>query len=116
MGPAGGRLTLSETNIVKDLGVYTPNDLKPAVQCERAAAEAMRVVWMIQRYFEDLDVSGFRRVYQTHVRPHLDYAVQVWSLYFVKDIECLKRVQRRATKLVKCLKNTSYEERYEHWD
>ena len=65
MGPAGGRVTLSETNIAKDLGVYTANDLKPAVQCEQAAAKAMRVVRMIHRYFEDLHVSGFRRTCET---------------------------------------------------
>ena len=44
MGPAGGIKTLGETNIAKDLGVYTANDLKPAVPCEHSAAEAMTVV------------------------------------------------------------------------
>ena len=42
MGPACGRATLSETNIAKNLGIYAANDLKPAVQCEQAAAKAMR--------------------------------------------------------------------------
>ena len=76
--------------------------MKPAVQCEQAAAIVMLVVRMIHRYFEDLDdVSGFRRVYKTYVRQHLEYEVQAWSLFFMKYIECLERVQRRATKLVK---------------
>ena len=80
MGPDGGRATLSETNIGKDLGVYIANDLKPAVHCEQAAAKAMRVVRMIHIYLEDLDVCGFRRVYKTYVRPQLEYVVQAWSL------------------------------------
>ena len=54
MGPAGSRVTLSETNIANDLGVYTLDALKPAVQCEQAAAKTMRVVRMIHKYFEDL--------------------------------------------------------------
>jgi len=37
--------------------------------------------------------------------------VPVWSPYLRKDIECLEKVQRRATKLVKGLQNKSYEER-----
>ena len=40
MGPAGSRMTLTETKFEKDLGVYTANDLKPAAQCDQAAAKA----------------------------------------------------------------------------
>ena len=47
MGPAGSRVTPTETNIEKDLGVSTANDLNPAVQCEQAAAKARREVRMI---------------------------------------------------------------------
>ena len=64
MGPAGSRVTVSETNIAKDLGEYTENALKPAVQ---SAAKAMRVVRVIHRYFEDFDVSGFRWVCKTYM-------------------------------------------------
>ena len=62
MGPAGSRVTPTETNIEKDLGVSTANDLNPAVQCEQAAAKTIRVVRMRPRYIEDLHVSGFRNV------------------------------------------------------
>jgi len=37
--------------------------------------------------------------------------VQIWSPYLKKDVECLKKVQGRATKLVKRLKNRPYSER-----
>ena len=37
--------------------------------------------------------------------------MQAWSPYLVKDVQCLERVQRRATKLVYELKGVAYEER-----
>jgi len=41
----------------------------------------------------------------------MDHCFQVWSPCLKKDIECLEKVQRRATKLVKELKNRPYPER-----
>ena len=43
------------------------------------------------------------------IRPHLEYAVPVWSPYLKGDIESLENVQHRATRLVPGIKRKSYE-------
>ena len=42
---------------------------------------------------------------------HLEYCIQVWCPYLVRDIDKLENVQRRATKLVTELANLLYESR-----
>ena len=49
------------------------------------------------------------------VRPHLDYALQFWSLYYRMDIILLELVQRRMTKMIEEIRNFSYERRLKLW-
>ena len=45
------------------------------------------------------------------VRPHLEYAIQVWNSYLKGDIDIIERVQRRAIKIPKSLWTKCYSER-----
>ena len=94
----------------KDLGIFVTSDLKPSVHCAKAAAKAMQVFGVIKRNFVLTDEEDFRLLFNGFVRRHLEYCVSVWSPYLKKDIECLEKVQRRATKLVKRLRCKPYED------
>ena len=45
------------------------------------------------------------------IRPHLEYAVQVWNQRLIGDIERFEIVQRRATKTPTELSKLSYDQR-----
>ena len=53
----------------------------------------------------------FLNLYKSMVRLHIEYATQVWSPQYKKDKITLENVQRRAMRLVKCIKHLSYSER-----
>jgi ribonuclease P/MRP protein subunit RPP40 len=102
---------LSVVEEEKDLGVSTTNKLKSVRQCAAASAKAMSILGIVRRHFKNIDINNFRQLYKTYIRPHLEYCIQAWSPYLVKDIECLEKVQRRATKLVSGIRNKPYHER-----
>ena len=93
------------------LGVWVTRDLKPSEQCIQSARKAQALLGMAKRQFKEIDREDFGIVYNTHVRPHLEYCVQAWSPHLQKDKACLERVQRLATRMVKGLKKFTYETR-----
>jgi len=50
-------------------------------------------------------------VYSTFMRPQLESCTQLWGPHYKTDMNLLKQVQRRATKLIRGMENPSYEER-----
>ena len=58
-----------------------------------------------------LDEKSILMLYKTLVRPILEYCSSVWNPMFKRDSEALERVQRRATKVLRNLRDLSYPER-----
>ena len=128
-------IVLAETVQTKDLGVWISNNLKwekqvvvatqqvvaatqqvvaATQQVVAATQQAMVVLPSVKRAFIHFDREMFNIVYNTYIRPHIEYCVQglqTWSPYYAKDILMLEKVQHRATKLVIGLKEFIYEER-----
>ena len=93
--------------------MFTTSNLKSSLQCVKSAEKAMSVLRMVRRCFKNMNQENSLTVYKVYIRPHLEYAVQVWNPYLREDIDCIEQIQHRATKMVNGLRNKSYTERLE---
>ena len=59
---------------------------------------------MLKRTFVGKDIGLWKQLYFLMVRPHLEYAFQVWSPCRVGDISRLEKVQKKTTKIRTILK------------
>ena len=72
---------------------------------------ANRMLGYIARSIEYKSKEVILTLYNTLIRPHLEYCVQFWGPHYKKDIEALEKVQRRATRMVPGIKDKGYEVR-----
>ena len=102
---------LSQIEKEKDLGVFINHKLSSSDQVVEARKRALRMLGAINRNVSYKSEEVITKLYCAYVRPHLEYCVQAWSPIYEKDCWLLERVQKRATKMVKRIKDLSYEER-----
>ena len=55
--------------------------------------------------------EDFQFLYSTYIRPILEYGSQIAHTGLIRDRDCLERVQRRATKLIKGFSDLPYSAR-----
>ena len=91
---------LEETDNITYLGVQFQNDLRWNKQTQHATSKATRVLNFIRRNFYDCAPPIKEKLYQTLVRPHLDYATASWDPYTKKNIDDIEKIQRRAARFV----------------
>ena len=107
------RTELRPTCIERDLGVMISANLKLHDHTIYAANKANRMLGMLRKTFSHFNTELLKILYTTFVRPHLEFAVSACNPYATGDIELLEKVQHRATRLVRSLREISYPERLE---
>jgi len=92
----------------RDLGIIVSCTLKSSSQCVAAAKSANRILGVISRTFVNTDCKTMLKLYQSLVRPKLEYCA--CRPYLRKDIDLLEKLQKRATRLMIKDRNLSYSE------
>ncbi|MES9880231.1 MAG: reverse transcriptase domain-containing protein [Sedimenticola sp.] len=103
--------TLTKVSEEKDLGVYITDSVKPSIHCIKSAHKANCALRTVKKTFSHYNKESFSHLYKAYVRRHLDYCVQAWNPYFRKYIECLEKIQKRATKFIPELRHLNYSQR-----
>ena len=108
-------IQLPEVGDEKDLGVLTSSDLHWNSCIEKAVSKAKSVIGWITRSLICRNKFVMLNIYRTLVRPHIEYAVQVWnppaSHGYWKLILKLEEIQRSFTRLTDGIGLLPYSER-----
>ena len=96
---------------IKYLGLTIKHNLSWSDHINKICSKARRLVGMLYRQFYNCaDTSTIRTLYLTLVRPHLEYASQVWDPHLIKDCKQLEDVQKFACKVSLKSWSTIYDE------
>ena len=95
----------------KDLGVTIDVSLKPSKHCNIIARSANFAMGQIRRSFHYRKKSNLIPLFNTFVRPRLEFASSAWNPWLEGDIRCLEKVKERFLKQITDVRGNSYDER-----
>ncbi|KAG7309384.1 hypothetical protein JYU34_005343 [Plutella xylostella] len=113
---------LQRQSVVRDLGIYFDEQLTFRYHYENITGKANKLLGFIIRaskHFKKYRSSIY--LFQSLVRPILEYGSVIWSPYYVVHIDNIERIQRKFTRFLsyKCKagrSRSSYEERLEKFN
>ena len=107
-------IEIEKSNDVKDLGVTISESLSFNEHITKITKDAKRYAGWIFRIFKSRDPGIVLLLYNTYVRPRLEYASPVWSPYEKRHLYQIEAVQRTVTSKIVGTENLNYWERLAH--
>jgi hypothetical protein len=89
---------LDSVDCVKDSGVAISSSLKFSAHCANVAKSGFKMINYVFAAFRTRDIGTLMALYNSFIRPRLEYATVVWSPFHIRDIKLLERVQRLFTR------------------
>ena len=98
---------LKQVDSVKHLGVLLTSDLSWNEHITRICNKTRKLIGLLYRRFHHCSPEVLLKLYKAFIRPHLEYAPQVWDPHLVKNIDLLEKTQKFALRV--CCKDWSTE-------
>ena len=84
----------------KYLGIWLTNNLSLSTHIERVTKHATQQAGIIfRKFYAHSHPDTLKQLYLSFVRPHLEYAAQVWDPYHTTHINALEKVQKFALRM-----------------
>ena len=90
--------------------------LKSDSHIEMVTKRANKLLGLINRTYDYKSENTIIPLFNSIVRPHLEYGSELWNPHFVKNIKKIESIHRRATKIIPGCKHLTYEERLKKLD
>ena len=103
-----GGQQLPKTTQEKVLGFRISDNLSLSYHHQKASKAAFCVLKMLHRSFPIMGKEDFQILFSTYIRPILEYGSQIAHTGLIKGRDCLERVQRHGTKLIKSFSDLPY--------
>ena len=107
--PSGDPITIKNT--VKDLGVFSTNDLMFKEHMEKIINSSKIVMGMLLRTFSTRDKEPMLKMFNTYIKSKLEYCCIVWSPVRQEWIYELEKVQKCFTSRINGMEDLDYHER-----
>lgn len=104
---------IERVDSIKYLGLTIKDNLSWSDHISKICSKARRLIGILfWQFYKCADTSTIRTLYLTLIRPHLEYAIQIWDPYLIKDckLALLEDVQKFACKVYLKSWNTMYDE------
>ena len=102
---------LEQVHSYKYLGVLLTSDLSWSPHVTNICTKARKVLGLLyRRFYGSTSQDSLKQLYLSLVRPHLEYACQVWDPHLAGDNKAIESVQKFALKLATAKWDKSYNE------
>ena len=90
---------LQDVHHQKDLGVIISSNLLPQNHIQTIIKKSNQRIGLIKRCFTDITLDKVEILFNSIIRPILEYGSPSWNPWYLKDITNIENVQRRCFRL-----------------